>query len=161
MAARWFDKRRVLAAWALGCVVLSLLTAPAVKAVPNTQCTLTTSVQEVHSMRELPPALLQMLPPIADVGEPFNSTDSVEDPALPFRRLIRAGHRDVDWFVWYEHGGLGYFWQAVVAHVESGAPISTLANAGTVSDLLCALTDAVFAGKVPPYPPGTWAAFGY
>jgi hypothetical protein len=68
--------------------------------VTSTHCTLATPVREVHSISELPPALLKPLPPIADVSAPFNATDSVKDPTLPFRRLIRAGNRDTDWFVW-------------------------------------------------------------
>jgi len=139
-------------------VALALETAAPASALPNTNCTLTTPVQEVRSVSELPPELLKLLPPIADIGAPFNATDSVSDPTLPFRRLIRAGHRDADWFVWYEHGGIGYFWQAVVARVVSGAETKVMANAGTITDMLCTLTDGAFAGQVPPYPPGTWAA---
>jgi hypothetical protein len=32
------------------------------------------------------------------------------------------------------------------------------AVAGTVDDTLCAITDAAFAGQVPPYPTGSWQA---
>ncbi len=112
-------------------------------------------------MAQLPPELLKLLPPIADIGAPFNSTDSVSDPTLPFRRLIRAGNRGADWFLWYEHGGAGYSWQAVVARVVPGAEPKVLANAGTISDTLCSLTEGVFAGAVPPYPPGAWAVSGF
>jgi hypothetical protein len=139
-------------------LALAVVTAPAAAALPKTQCTLATPVREVHSVSELPPELVKLLPPIADIGAPFNSTDSVNDPTLPFRRLIRAGNRDTDWFVWYEHGGVGYFWQAVVARVVPGGAPTVLANAGTVTDTLCSLTDGAFAGHVPPYPPGAWAA---
>jgi hypothetical protein len=139
-------------------VALAVVTAIPANAVPNTHCTLATPVREVHSISELPPALLKSLPPIADVGAPFNNTDSVNDPTLPFRRLIRAGNRDTDWFVWYEHGGAGYFWQAVVARVVPGGEPTVLADAGTITDTLCSLTDGAFAGHVPPYPPGAWAA---
>jgi hypothetical protein len=142
-------------------IALALTTAIPANAVPNTKCTLTTPVQEVQSVTQLPPELLKLLPPIADVGAPFNATDSVNDPTLPFRRMIRAGHRDSDWFLWYEHGGVGYSWQAVVARVVPGdhaGKVTVLANAGTISDTLCSLTDGAFAGKVPPYPQGAWAA---
>jgi hypothetical protein len=148
--------------WILtACVLLALVTAAPVQALPNTQCTLTTPVEEVQSVSQLPPELLKLLPPIADVGAPFNATDSVSDPTLPFRRMIRAGRRDTDWFVWYEHGGAGYSWQVVVARVVPGAEATVLANAGTITDTLCSLTDGTFAGQVPPYPPGTWAASGF
>src|SRR5258708_39874722 len=91
-------------------LALAVVTATPAGAMPNTLCTLATPVREVHSVSELPPELVKLLPPIADIGAPFNATDSVNDPTLPFRRLIRAGNRDADWFVWYEHGGVGYFW---------------------------------------------------
>ena len=126
-----------------------------VRAVPNTGCTLNTPVQDVASVTQLPAALAGSLPPIADISAPFNSTDSVLDPSLPFRRLIRAGHRGDDWFLWYEHGGLTYYWQVVVARVDGGH-VTTLADAGTVSDTLCAVTDGAMAGRVPPYPDGAW-----
>ncbi|ORB87299.1 hypothetical protein B1987_06475 [Mycobacterium kansasii] len=112
-------------------------------------------------MSQLPPELITLLPPIADIGAPFNKTDAVTDPTLPFRRLIRAGNRGAEWFVWYEHGGLAYFWQAVVVRVVPGSETKVLVNAGTISDALCGLTDGVFAGTVPPYPQGTWAESGY
>jgi hypothetical protein len=149
-----------LYAWVLAIgVALQLTTAIPANAVPNTKCTLTTPVQEVQSVTQLPPELLKLLPPIADVGAPFNATDSVNDPTLPFRRMIRAGHRGDDWFLWYEHGGIGYSWQAVVARVvPGGGEPKVLANAGTISDMLCSFTDGVFAGQIPPYPQGAWAA---
>lgn len=163
--ARWFVTRRISITWFAVSVALSValafVTAVSAQAVPNTQCRLATAVQEVHSVSQLPPELLKLFPPIADIGAPFNSTDSVRDPTLPFRRLIRAGNRGTDWFVWYDHGGFGYFWQAVVARVAPGAEPKVLANAGTISDTLCSLTDGVFAGVVPPYPPGVWAASGF
>jgi hypothetical protein len=146
-----------LVASALGAV---LLAAPA-GAVPNTQCALKTPVQEVHSVSELPPELLQLLPPIADIGAPFNATDAVTDANLPFRRLIRAGSQGNTWFVWYEHGGLGYSWQVVVAHVTPGVTPTVLANAATIGDTLCAVTDGAFANRVPPYPPGASAVSGF
>lgn len=140
---------------------LCLLPVAPARAVPNTQCVLTTPVREVQSTSELPAELLALLPPIAEIGAPFNKTDAVNDPTLPFRRLIRAGSRGTDWFLWYEHGGFDYFWQAVVARVTPGEEAKVLANAGTVSDTLCTFTDGVFAGEVPPYPQGTWAAAGF
>jgi hypothetical protein len=149
---------RILTAGLAVAVALALATAIPAAAIPNTNCTLTTPVQEVQNVSQLPPELLKLLPPIADIGAPFNATDSVSDPTLPFRRLIRAGHRDTDWFVWYEHGGIGYSWQAVIARVVPGGETKVLANAGTITDTLCSLTDGAFAGQVPPYPPGSWGA---
>ncbi len=150
--------QRFLPYWVAGALVLSLATSGSAAAVPDTKCALTTAVQEVQHVSQLPSELRNLLPPVADIGAPFNSTDSVNDPNLPFRRLIRAGNRGNDWFIWYEHGGITYFWQAVVARVTSSSQATVLANAGTISDTLCPLTDGVYAGKVPPYPQGTWAA---
>ncbi|MHA7652436.1 hypothetical protein ACX9NE_18440 [Mycobacterium sp. ML4] len=150
--------RRLLPYCPAGALVVALVTAPCAAAVPNTRCALATPVQEVQHFSQLPPELRNLLPPVADAGAPFNSTDSVNDPTLPFRRLIRAGNRGSDWFVWYEHGGIGYFWQAVVARVVSGSRPTVLADAGTISDTLCTFTDGVYAGRVPPYPQGTWEA---
>ena len=149
--------RRLVAAWLVPGAALAVLPAIPAGAVPNTKCTLTTPVQEVQSKSQLPPELLKLLPPIADIGAPFNSTDSVSDPNAPFRRLIRAGNRGADWFIWYEQGGVGYSWHAVVARVVPGGTPTVLANAEVMSDALCTLTDGAFAGRVPPYPPGTWA----
>jgi hypothetical protein len=148
--------RLIAPALVVGVASAVLLAIPA-GAAPNTKCTLSTPVQEVQSKAQLPAELVNMLPPIADVGAPFNSTDSVSDPNAPFRRLIRAGNRGSDWFIWYEHGGVGYSWHAVVARVVPGAKPTVLANADTISDTLCALTDGAFAGTVPPYPAGAFA----
>ena len=68
---------------------LAVVTATPANAMPNTQCTLATPVREVRSLAQLPPELVKLLPPIADVGAPFNQTDSVNDPTLPFRRTAR------------------------------------------------------------------------
>lgn len=141
--------------------VAAMMLATPARAVPDVTCKLTTPVVPVTELAQLPSALKDLVSPIAEIGAPFNSTDAVLDPSLPFRRLIRAGHHGDDWFVWYEHGGITFFWQAVVVRVDSDGSVSTLANAGTISDTLCAITDGAFAGRVPPYPAGAWAASGY
>lgn len=143
-----------------GAVAVGVTTAATAHAAPNTECTLSTPVQQIAGVSQLPPALQNALPPIAEIGAPFNSTDAVNDASLPFRRLIRAGHRGDDWFLWYEHGGLAYYWQVVVARVD-GDRVSTLAEAGTISDTLCTVTDGALDGRVPPYPPGAWEADDY
>ena len=136
------------------------IAAPAAS-VPDTTCRLTTPVTDVSGVAQLPQALKKLIGPLADVGAPFNSTDDVEDSFLPFRRLIRAGHRDADWYVWYEHGGISHYWQAVVARVGADDTVSLIANVGTIDDTLCVVTDGAFAGKVPPYPAGAWQASGF
>lgn len=158
--ARHLIRRNVATAAAILVASAVVASTPA-QAVPNTKCTLTTPVQDVRSTSQLPAELLKSLPRIAEIGAPFNATDAVDDPSLPFRRLVRAGSHGNDWFLWYEHGGVGYFWQVVVARVMPGEEATVVANAGTVSDTLCTFTDAVFAGKVPPYPQDTWATAGF
>jgi hypothetical protein len=136
------------------------IAAPAAS-VPDTTCRLTTPVTDVSGVAQLPEALRELIGPLADVGTPFNSTDDVEDSLLPFRRLIRAGHRGDDWYVWYEHGGISHYWQVVVVHVGAGATVRPIANAGTIDDTLCVVTDGAFAGQVPPYPAGAWEVSGF
>lgn len=148
---------KAFAAGLAGLIGCGMLAAPAA-AMPQTDCRLVTPVTEVAGLAQIPAALSKMVGPIADIGAPFNSTDDVDDPALPFRRLIRAGHRADDWFLWYEHGGITYFWQVVVAHVGADGAVTTVANAGTIADTLCVVTDGAFAGTVPPYPAGAWEA---
>jgi hypothetical protein len=160
MARRLLNWRIFARCVAVGVAVAILIAIPA-RAEPNAQCTLATPVAEVRSVSELPPALLKLLVPIAEIGAPFNSTDAINDPTLPSRRLIRAGYRGTDWFVWYEHGGIAYFWKAVIARVLPNGESTVLANAGTVSDTLCSLTDGAFAGHVPPYPEGAWGSTDY
>lgn len=142
-----------------GVIVAMMVAAPA-GATPDINCPLVTPVTEVASVTQLPGPLQTLIGPIADIGAPFNSTDAVDDPTLPFRRLIRAGHRD-DWFVWYEHGGITYFWQAVVARVRPDGTVIPIVNAGTIDDRLCAITDGALAGTVPPYPDDSWQASGF
>lgn len=149
---------RIGTTWFVVSMALACATAAPGAAAPNTKCALATPVREVQHLNQLPSELVKLLPPMADIGAPFNATDSVGDPTLPFRRLIRAGNHGTDWFLWYEHGGIGYSWQAAIARVAPGGEPKVLANAGTISDTLCTLTDGAFAGQVPPYPPGTWAA---
>jgi hypothetical protein len=138
-------------------LALAALSAPAM-ALPDIHCKLATQVQEAGKLGELPAELRKLLGPIAEAGAPFNKTDAVLDATLPFKRLIRAGHRGTDWFVWYENGGITYFWHAVVVRIPpGGGEAKVLMNAGTISDTLCTLTDGALAGHVPPYPAGTWA----
>ena len=148
---------KVLVAGLVVVAAVSMAAPAAAVPIPAASCT---PVQDVASVTQLPAALAGALPPIADSGSPFNSTDSVLDPSLPFRRLIRAGHRGDDWFLWYEHGGLAYYWQVVVARVD-GDRVTTLADAGTVSGTLCAVTDGALAGRVPPYPDGAWESSSF
>ena len=60
---------------------------------------------------DLPPpvlALIAKVEPMADVGEPFEETDVVIGPPLPFQRFIAAQQRGCDLAINYEEGGRGY-----------------------------------------------------
>jgi len=69
-----------------GVSVAMMVAAPA-GAIPDTNCELVTPVTAVTSVSQLPDPLKKLIGPIADIGAPFNSTDDVDDPSLPFRRL--------------------------------------------------------------------------
>ncbi|WP_234817775.1 hypothetical protein [Mycolicibacterium sphagni] len=153
--------KAIVAVIAVLAVAAAVTIAAPAASVPDTPCRLATPVADVSGVAQLPAALKKLIGPLADAGAPFDSSDDVEDALLPFRRLIRAGYHGDDWFVWYEHGGITYFSQAVVAHVGADGTVSPLANAGTIDDTLCVVTDGAFAGKVPPYPPGSWQANGF
>jgi hypothetical protein len=53
-------------------------------------------------------ALIATVEPMADVGEPFEKTDVVIGPPLPFQRFIAAQQRGCDLAINYEQGGWGY-----------------------------------------------------
>src|SRR5262249_46052528 len=107
-----------LVAGAVSVAVLSFIS-PAGATPLSRPCSLVTPVDDVERVSELPAKVVALLAPVADVGEPFNSGDDIE-LNLAERRLIRAGHRGDDWFVWYEHGGFAPFWQAVMIRVAPG-----------------------------------------
>ncbi|OBJ50807.1 hypothetical protein A9W95_23185 [Mycobacterium sp. 1423905.2] len=56
--------------------MLAVITAVPAKAAPNPKCALSTAVQEVTSVSQLPLELRGLLPPLADIGAPFNATGS-------------------------------------------------------------------------------------
>jgi hypothetical protein len=53
-------------------------------------------------------ALIAKVEPMADVGEPFEKTDVVIGPPLPFQRFISAQQWGCDMAINYEQGGRGY-----------------------------------------------------
>lgn len=150
----------------IGATAIVLLTAwPSGANELGGNCALKTPVQEVHSVLQMAPEVRKLVAPMADPGSPFQSTDVIEG-RLPTRRLIRAGHRGNDWFVWYEQGGVAYSWQAIVVRIAPGGggatklvhalvPVAWRDSGWTPSIDLCAFTDAALAGRVPPYPRGT------
>ena len=53
-------------------------------------------------------ALIAKVEPMADVGEPFEMTDALIGPPLPFQRFIAARQSGCDLAINYEQGGRGY-----------------------------------------------------
>lgn len=97
----------------------------------------------VGTVREVPPDVLNALQAhfpddrLADRGEPFNGTDFIV-PRTANRRMALAGHATSEWFVAYEHGGLGHHLDLVVLDVVQGHVIPVVArsvDAGTHNDL--------------------------
>jgi hypothetical protein len=136
----------------------------ALKPVDENACSLAHSVQEFGSLREMPkpivddllprlrvtPAYLrggQVEPPIAERNEAFNLTDAM-DIRLSFRRFMRAGRFGDLWFIWYEHGGIVYNRNIVLYEFSAGSP--RLLAKLLVFDKLCAQTDQLLDGKIPP-----------
>jgi len=97
----------------LGLAALLLLWHPAGAAEPSSFTCRRTGPDVVTRQAELPPAaraaLRQRVPyEMADAGQPWNATDSVSDPTLPFHRLI-CGYTEGDFYVvQYEYGGLAH-----------------------------------------------------
>lgn len=121
-----------------------------IPAPPAIDCRLHHDAATVDTLTALPAniraALLQQAGPMADRGAFFNITDAVVQPA-PFSRFIRAGKVGQWWFVWYEHGGIVYWREAVLL---SGDPLSGeiavhMDEKATDADL-CTVTDRLLDG---------------
>ena len=79
----------------------------------------------VTSIRGLPLAVREELQKmfgtgtldIAEPGAPYQATDVVVTPRLPFRRLVSAGcSRDFHCLVYYERGGIAHTQQVMLFH---------------------------------------------
>ena len=63
--------------------------------------------------------------PMADAGAPWQATDVIVTPGLPFARLIGA-HRDgTTWTVEYERGGIGYSRHRTTLRLIAGHYVAT------------------------------------
>ena len=82
----------------------------------------------VTSAAKLPDAVKQAFATItggehfllANPGEKYQVTDVIDEPGLPFRRLVFAGACGTDWFIHYEHGGIGHSYAVMVLRVRPG-----------------------------------------
>ena len=85
-------------------------------------------LREVRSVTQIP-AVLQSslgvgrpgLEGVAERGQPFNSTDMV-DERLPMRRFFVAGRDSDTWLVALEHGGRGYRVEVFLFEGPGSAP---------------------------------------
>jgi hypothetical protein len=116
---------------------------------PNLTCQLKHIASDIASLRGLPPAILAALAAsaggMADRGEAFNAGDDVEED-IPPNRFIRAGRLGDHWFVWYEHGGIGYWQQIVIFDLaRPGRPPRRVFDGRSPSPDLCAATDALLS----------------
>ena len=74
---------------------------------------LQTTTDPIPSIRQFPRSVMRALGDIAsqqpfriaDAGQPYNATDAILDPKLPFRRLIFATKSSKHFLVCYMRGG--------------------------------------------------------
>jgi hypothetical protein len=57
---------------------------------------------------------------LANPGQKYQVTDVILEPGLPFRRLMFAGESGKDWFIHYEHGGIGHNYAVLVFREGEG-----------------------------------------
>jgi hypothetical protein len=133
------------------------------------QCKFRHPIEEVSDITEAPAqiqnAMLARMDPaaredakfewrhlMAPRGGDFNATDA-KVTGYPMRRFIRAGHEGVDWFIWYEHGGIVPGKNIALFHLRLGHanPIVRAFVAYNEEDP-CGLTDDLIDNK--PTPPG-------
>jgi hypothetical protein len=164
----------------IACTVASFVSTTANAAPPPTpaadlQCKFRHPIEEVGDITAVPVqiqnAMLARIDPaaredakfewrhlMAPRGGDFNEIGvwNAENANLPWRRFIRAGHLDSEWFVWFEHGGAPYFAYSkniALFHIRLGHanPIVRAFVAYQQEDP-CALTDDLIDNK--PAPPG-------
>jgi hypothetical protein len=86
---------------------------------------------------------------LADPGAPFQATDVVLDPKLPWRRLVSAGCAADHCIVHYERGGFAHAYQVVVLARQGDRARFVWGGAAGLLGNVHAVRDAVAAGKVP------------
>jgi hypothetical protein len=77
---------------------------------------------EVHSTRDLPPAVVALSGEdgkIAEPGQKWNATCVITDPTLPGKRLIWAAVGGEYYVVHYERGGIGHSFHILVGKLTT------------------------------------------
>jgi hypothetical protein len=68
-------------------------------------------LRSVGSYRDIPTEVLRLCFPgqkPADPDKPWNPTDAVQDPSLPFSRICWMVTDNEHWLIAWEHGGVGH-----------------------------------------------------
>jgi hypothetical protein len=110
-------------AWAV-CASLLLAGAAHADTMPNDIdfiCTIHHRTSQLNLLDKLPASLKSWIAstigPMADHGQPFNSTDVVTK-GLPATRFLRAGQFGNYWFIMFERGGIAYSKHVVLLHLD-------------------------------------------
>ena len=130
----------------MGCTAAT----PTEPANPDFTCSFSHRATSLDSLKKLPRAIQTALHDrvgeMADRGEFFNAGDVVTRPA-PFDRFIRGGEIGERWYVWHEHGGIGYWKQILLFGSDPSGAAHVIAEAhGTGSESLCVQTDRLLDG---------------
>jgi hypothetical protein len=86
---------------------------------------------------------------LANPGEKYQVTDVIDEPGLPFRRLVFAGVSGNKWLIHYEHGGIGYSTAVVLLELDAQNKVRFVwGGAGAeCAKNLSALRTAIGAGR--------------
>lgn len=120
-------------------------------------CTFVSPAKEIGSLAELPEQVRTEVTRffkagggLADANSEFNSTDVVDDRAVPQRRFIRAYLTDDIWFIWWEAGGIVHslYTLALTRQRQEGgnSPVFRAAPGSVFIGNLCAGSRAFLTG---------------
>ena len=85
---------------------------------------------------------------LANPGAKYQVTDVVDEPELPFRRLVFAGVSGGQWFIHYERGGYGHSYSILVFRVQDNGRVAFVwGGAGDRANDLGDLRHAIASGR--------------
>ena len=86
---------------------------------------------------------------LANPGEKYQVTDVIDEPGLPFRRLIFAGVNGKKWLIHYEHGGIGHSTAVLLLELNAENKVRFVwGGAGSeIAESMPTLRTAVAAGR--------------
>jgi hypothetical protein len=122
-----------------------------------------TTTQPVKSVRDIPPYVVRGLKKIsgddfriADANQPYNATDAVLDPKLPWRQFRFATKSESHYLVCYDHGGYGSMTCVVAFAIDPSRKSAEPVFVATVWQRCESLDDlrrAYARGKLQQYRP--------